>query len=367
VPYRVVGAASFYDRREVKDVIAYLRLLVNSADDGAFLRAVMVPKRGIGLASVRVLQEAASRWSKPLLETASIADRISELRPHAKRRLQDFAELCERLRRQAERASPASVLETVLEAVDYEAYLAREGPEGMDRIENVRELLAAAADWSETVQEDEAGTPLEQFLATAALTTAADNTGGDPEGVTLMTLHTAKGLEWPVVVVAGLEDGLFPLRRALDSPAEAEEERRLMYVGVTRAMDRIYLTWARSRRRGGQLMPGVPSRFLEGLPAELVDERRTSGLWDGDALRRRSRSQMWAVLEDTEPEMASQDAPRYVKGERVRHRRFGSGTIAAITGAGRELKATVMFDDGDVGAKQLLVAYAGLERDWEGA
>jgi len=245
--------------------------------------------------------------------------------------------------------------------------LAREGPEGMERLENVRELIAAAADWSEEADEEEPGSPLERFLASAALTTSADRVGGDPEGVTLMTVHTAKGLEWPVVVVAGLEDGLFPLRRALDSEADTEEERRLAYVAITRAQDRVYLSWARTRRRGGQLMPGVPSRFLESVPAQIVDERRTSGLFGREQYRRPKPDSTWAVLQEPGPEMESQDLPRFVKGERVRHRRFGSGTIAAVTGSGRELKATVHFDDDEVGTKQLLVAYAGLERDWDSA
>jgi DNA helicase-2/ATP-dependent DNA helicase PcrA len=183
-----------------------------------------------------------------------------------------------------------------------------------------------------------------------------------------MTVHTAKGLEWPLVLVTGFEDGLFPLRRSLESPEGTEEERRLAYVAVTRAQDRVYLLWARSRRRGGQLMPGLPSRFLEGLPADAIRERRTSGVFGGDLYRRKPlAAQDWSVFEEPLPELESQDSPRYIKGERVHHRRFGTGTITGIDGTGRDLKATVEFDDGEVGVKQLLVAYAGLERGWEGA
>ncbi len=368
VPYRVVGAASFYERREVKDLVAYLRLLVNPADNEAFIRCANVPKRGLGLASIAVLQAAAAQWSKSLLETAAVADRIVDLRPHAKRTLQEFAGLIDRLRERADRGTPAAMLEDVIEAIDYESYLAAEGVEGMERLENVRELVAAAAEWSEETDAEEVGSPLELFLAGAALTNPNDRVNGDADGVTLMTVHTAKGLEWPVVFVTGLEDGLFPLRRALESAEDTEEERRLAYVALTRAQDRVYLMWARSRRRGGQLMPGMPSRFLDGLPPVVVRERRTSGLFGGDLFRRRlTAAPEWRVFDEQEVEYASQDTPRYVKGERVHHRRFGSGTITDISGSGRELKATVEFDDEEVGRKQLLVAYAGLERGWEGA
>jgi DNA helicase-2/ATP-dependent DNA helicase PcrA len=194
------------------------------------------------------------------------------------------------------------------------------------------------------------------------------------------------------VVLAGLEDGLFPLARAADQPEGIEEERRLCYVGLTRAKDKLYITWARARRRGGELRPGAPSRFLRALPPAIVDEKRTTSLWApdwGGAAGRQAARSGWrrggaadasrrsggfasragAGTPDLPPaaEEASQDAPRYVKGERVRHRRFGSGTIQGLTGAGRDLKVSVAFDDDTIGVKQLLVAYAGLERDWEGA
>jgi len=370
LPYQLVGAMSFYDRREVRDLLAYLRLVVNPADDAAFLRAVQVPKRGLGLSSIATLQAAATQWERPLLATAAVAERVSGLRPHARQAFADFAALIERVRA-ASTEPPAQLLERVIDAVHYDTWLETRGAEGIDRIENVRELVAAAAEWSEEVDADEPGSPLERFLATAALTTSAEHAGGDPSGVTLMTVHTAKGLEWPLVAVAGLEDGLFPLSRALETPEGAEEERRLAYVALTRARDRLYLTWARARRRGGQRMPGMPSRFLEAIPPAVSEERRTSSAFGGDFRRRiptgagRATDSGFGVRFAAEDE--SQDAPRFVKGERVLHRRFGSGTIRALSGRGRELKVEVAFDDEEVGTKLLLVAYAGLERAWEGA
>jgi DNA helicase-2/ATP-dependent DNA helicase PcrA len=388
VPYRIIGAISFYDRREVKDLLAYLRLVANPNDDEAFLRAAQVPKRGLGESSMAILQETATRWNRSLLATARTAELVPELRPNVRESLRKFAGLIDDLAERAGQWPPAQILEQVILATQYEQFLLAEGPEGADRWENVRELVASAAEWSEVVEPDEeSGTPLERFLAEAALLSSHDSVQGAGNGVTLMTLHTAKGLEWPVVALAGMEDGLFPLARAEEQPDGLEEERRLCYVGITRAKDKLYLTWARARRRGGELRPGRPSRFLEALPPEVIEEKRTSSMWAPDwrgaaATRRPGWSSGAAVtggsrrswLDDDEPPSRapaeaepSQDAPRYVKGERVRHRRFGSGTIQGLTGAGKDLKVSVKFDDEEHGVKQLLVAYAGLEREWESA
>ena len=377
VPYRLIGAISFYERREVKDLLAYLRLVANPSDNEAFLRAVGVPRRGLGETSLATLDRAAAQWGKPLLETAGIADRIPELRPNVREAFRNFAALIDSAAR-LQHLPPADLLEHIIRAIDYEAVLHAEGPEGEDRWENVRELVASAANWSEEVppSDDESGTQLERFLAEAALLSSADTVIGEDQGVTLMTLHTAKGLEWPLVVMTGMEHGLFPLARAEEQPAGLEEERRLCYVGLTRAKDKLYLTWARARRRGGELRAGIASRFLKAIPPGIVEERRTTSLWAPDWGGTRER---WSggtrgtnnvptfQRSVAAPEEASQDSPRYVKGERVRHRRFGSGTIQGLTGTGRDLKVSVAFDDQEVGIKQLLVAYAGLEREWESA
>jgi DNA helicase-2/ATP-dependent DNA helicase PcrA len=383
VPYRLIGAISFYERREVKDLLAYLRLTANPSDDEAFLRAVAVPRRGLGDTSLATLGRTALHWGKPLLGAARAAEGITELRPNVREAFRSFAAFIDGLAQRAQRLPPAEVLEQVIRAIDYEAVLLAEGPEGADRWENVRELVASAANWSEEVTDESEGTPLERFLAEAALLSSGDTVAGNEDGVTLMTLHTAKGLEWPVVVLTGLENGLFPLARAEEQPDGLEEERRLCYVGLTRAKDKLYITWARARRRGGELRPGMPSRFLRSLPPEILEERRTTSMWAPDW---RSASQSGGRSGGRGPtgfgsagrtaerpaagppaEEVSQDTPRYVKGERVRHRRFGSGTIQGLTGTGRDLKVSVAFDDAEVGVKQLLVAYAGLEREWESA
>jgi len=396
VAYRVVGAISFYERREVKDLLAYLRLVANPSDDEAFLRAIGVPRRGVGDSALGQLRDAATQWQRSLLATAAIADRIPGLRPNLRGALTDFAAMIERFRVASQQQPPAAILEQLIETLDYRTLLLAEGPEGADRWDNVAELLAGAAQWSEVLpDEDEGTTPLERFLAEAALLSAHDKVEGVEDGVTLMTLHTAKGLEWKVVVLAGLEDGLFPLGRAMETPEGIEEERRLFYVGVTRARDALLLTWARGRRRGGELRPGIASRFLRDVPPGLVEERTTAlggaGSWSrgGGAWRDddwsppawgggRSRpgrvssggasERRWTATGGAappEPEEVSQDAPRYMAGERVRHRRFGDGTILTLSGSGRDLKVQVQFDDEEIGTKQLVAAYAGLERAWE--
>lgn len=390
VAYRVVGAISFYERREVKDLLAYLRLVANPADDEAFLRAIGVPRRGIGDAALAELRDLAAQWQKPLLATAAIADRATGMRPGVRTAFTAFAGLIERLRGVSQVQSPATVLEEIISALNYEALLNEEGPDGPDRWDNVRELLAGAAQWSEVLpDEDDGTTPLERFLAEAALLSAHDKIQGQEEGVTLMTLHTAKGLEWRVVVLAGLEDGLFPLGRAMESLDGLEEERRLFYVGVTRAKDTLMLTWARQRRRGGDFRGGIASRFLRDVPPGLVEERATAlggrPAWGGAA---RGRDDHWSfgagsrrgTFSETvaatpgwtsapravpEPEEVSQDQPRYVPGERVRHRRFGDGSIVSLSGSGKDLKVRVRFDDEEAGEKLLVAAFAGLERVWE--
>jgi DNA helicase-2/ATP-dependent DNA helicase PcrA len=377
VPYRLVGAVSFYERREVKDLLAYLRLLANPADNEAFLRVINVPRRGLGDASVELLLRAAVRWGMPLLEAAAGADRIADIRPNVREACRGFATLVTDLATRYRTADPATALQAVIAGTGYERYLADEGAEGVERRENVEELVAGAAEWTAEalatngtgtaalgsppeVAADEPETLIERYLTQAALVTPADERNA-PNGVTLMTIHMAKGLEWPVVALAGLEDGLFPLARSAGVPGGLEEERRLCYVGLTRAREKLYLSWARMRYRAGRLELSEPSRFLDAVPEAVAERRSTSVRWSGPARRERVTP---AIVDDDEP---SQDAPRLAVGERVRHRTFGAGVVRTVTGAGRGLKVTVEFDATDVGMKQLLVAFAGLERDWESA
>ncbi|HUF27538.1 MAG TPA: UvrD-helicase domain-containing protein [Gemmatimonadaceae bacterium] len=372
IPYRLVGAVRFYDRREIRDLVAYLKLIANPADAEAFRRAIAVPKRGLGDATIAALDESARRAGVPLLVAAARADCVESLRPAARAALAEFAALIGRFRELASEAGVDELLRDLIDAICYGDYLRAEGPEGQDRLDNVRELIASAA---ETLA-DEGGeiglTPLDRFLQRASLIADLDGLDPNADGITMMTLHNAKGLEFPVVFITGIEEGLFPLARAYEDPAMLEEERRLFYVGVTRAERKLYLVNARSRRRNGELMLSLPSSFLREIPERLIDQRATLRLRatgrgvlpPRSAAARRPGTPVERPAAMDEMEM-SQDMPRFVKGERVTHKRFGSGTIAELSGVGRETKVTVDFDDETIGRKRLVVAYAGLERGWD--
>ena len=373
IPYRLVGAVRFYDRREIRDLMSYLKLIANPADDEAFLRAVSVPRRGLGDATLETLGSIARDAGRPMLEIASDSARLASLRPAARQALADFSSLILRQRDNAKDSAVDELLRNVIEEIRFADHLKAEGPEGMERIENVKELIAGA---SETVAEEggELGlTPLDHFLQHASLITDVDRQNPNADAITMMTLHNAKGLEFPAVFITGLEDGLFPLRRAQDEPDQMEEERRLFYVGITRAMRKLYLSHARSRRRNGETMQCIPSSFLQPRPPALVTQRASFKLRGSaravptfsQSPSSRRPGQMvdrsWVYSEAD----ASQDAPRFVKGERVKHARFVSGTVTELSGVARDMKVTVAFDDETIGSKRLVVQYAGLERGFE--
>jgi ATP-dependent DNA helicase UvrD/PcrA len=403
IPYRLVGAVRFYDRREVRDLMSYLKLIANPADDEAFRRAVAVPRRGVGDTTVDALAERGRAEGLPILEVARRPELLAGLRPAARAALAEFATLISRFRTRAQEASVDELLRELVDAVRYGDYLRAEGEDtALERLDNVRELITSAA---ETVV-DEGGevglTPLDHFLQRASLVASVDAFDAGADAVTLLTLHNAKGLEFPVVFIAGLEDGLFPLARAYDDPKLLEEERRLFYVGITRARRKLYLSHAEQRRRNGELLPGRPSSFLRDIPDELVDKRSTirvrssgrgvlSGLssssgrtigWGG---RKGSRDDIgWGTTFDDDVGLRvsaaarrpgrpvevhhgdeSQVAALIAIGARVRHRKFGPGTVAELSGAGRDAKVKIDFDDDTVGRKTLVVAQANLEREME--
>jgi DNA helicase-2/ATP-dependent DNA helicase PcrA len=379
IPYQVVGSVRFYERREIQDVLAYLRLISNPRDAVAFDRVVNYPRRGIGVTSQQRLQEWAVTEGGSPLDAAARADHVPGLRTASARGLTEFAALIQKYSVRAAQVSVGPLLEELVEELDLARHLADEGPEGEDRARNVAELIAGAADFDTDLvdgwegEDTDGFTELDLFLQQVALVADVDRLDPNADAVTLMTLHNAKGLEFPVVYIAGMEDGLFPLSRAYDEPDALEEERRLFYVGITRAEDKLALTWARQRRRAGDFTYGTLSSFVGAIPEHLREERRSERLrltLDSTPHRGRGRGFRGSHGEDDsgisfdhEPdEGLNQDLPRYVKGERVSHQTFGSGSVVEVTGFGRDLKVTVDFDD--AGRKRLLVRYAHLEKDW---
>jgi DNA helicase-2/ATP-dependent DNA helicase PcrA len=374
VPYQVVGSVRFYERREIQDVLAYLRLISNPRDAGAFERVVNYPRRGVGLTTLEQLKRWAEASSISLLEAAARADEVLDLRAGGSRGLRSFAELIQRFSVRAAQARIGELLDELVEDLDLVRHLHEEGPEGEDRARNVAELIAGALDFDATLvagadDEVDTFTELDLFLQQVALVADVDRLDPDADAVTLMTLHNAKGLEFPVVFIAGMEEGLFPLARAYDEPDALEEERRLFYVGITRAEDKLSLSWARQRRRAGDFNYNTSSSFLEAIPPELLDMRRTERLAVTASSMPHRRSRAYETPEASEPHFEpdpeysmNQDVPRFVKGERVVHDTFGSGAVVEISGFGRDLKVTVDFDA--AGRKKLLLRYASLEKDW---
>ncbi|WP_457638489.1 ATP-dependent helicase [Oceanithermus sp.] len=345
LPARIVGGVGFYERREIKDVLAYARLAVNPADDVAFRRVVNVPARGVGQTSVERLAAYAEKNGVSLLAAARRADEIIASRQA--KAVAVFVALIETLREAAEDSGPESFLRLVLAETGYSEML-RGLPDAEPRLENLEELLRAAAEW-----EEEHGGNVAQFLDEIALTARAEEPNGAPEkSVTLMTLHNAKGLEFPVVFVVGVEEGMLPHRSSLASDAELEEERRLLYVGITRAQELLYLTLSEERETWGQREVVRPSRFLEEIPAELLKPVGPFGDIGEPPPENPSAAPRSRVK--------TRAAGSFSGGEKVNHPRYGEGTVVAVSGSGARQEVTVHF--ARAGLKRLLVKYAGLER-----
>jgi DNA helicase II / ATP-dependent DNA helicase PcrA len=383
LPYRIVGGTRFYERREIMDVLAYLRLISNPRDGQAFERVVNYPRRGIGDVAQQRLRDWAAETGSTLLDAARRARQVPAMTPAAGAALERFAASIAGLRARAAEQPAGQLVEQVVADVGLLVALSEEGPEAEDRIGNVRELIAGAYQFDDRLPElrDLEDMPadasaLDLFLQEVSLITDVDRHDPEANAVTLMTLHTAKGLEFPVVTIAGLEDGLFPLARSYDDPATLEEERRLFYVGITRAERKVYLTHARARRRLGERVDCVPSSFLRPIPDELLEPRQTPQLqrqaraaeWWGTP-RPPARRGGWKAQRSpgTYPDdlvvdySDNQDAPRFIKGERVRHPEFGAGTIRELSGFGLDLKAVIEFDE--IGRKKVVVRYANLQKE----
>ena len=354
VPYQVVGGLKYYDRREVKDVLGYLRAIVNPDDTVALKRVVNVPKRSIGATSVAHVDRFADGEGLSFYEALARSDENPRLAARAQRSIAEFVALLEHLTLQAA-AGPRAALEAITTDTGYMDWVrSARTIEAMGREENLKELISAAADFEETgpasmgPAEWEAIDGLrrvEMFLEAISLVTDVDSMDNS-EAVTLMTLHNAKGLEFPVVFITGMEDGVFPHMRSLGEPAELEEERRLAYVGITRAMEELYLTRAWSRNLWGGNNFNPPSRFLREIPEHLTSQ----------ATRRSRRG----VLESVTRQTSTVADGSIASGDRVRHAHWGEGTVREVIGTGDRAEAVVSFDA--EGVKRLLLAWAPLEQ-----
>ncbi len=373
IPYKLVGGVNFYARREIKDLLSYLKTIDNGKDDLAVRRIINVPKRGIGLTSVNRVQEYALQRGVSFYEAVLGADLIPGI-GRGLPKLESFAALIEHFRSEAGKMSILELLEDIIETTGYIEELKTEGEiEAEARIENIDELKNKAADYEESCQERGEAPTLGGFLEEVALVADIDSLDEDSDYVVLMTLHSAKGLEFPHVYLAGMEDGLFPSYMTVtsDNPEELEEERRLCYVGITRAMKQLTLTCARRRMVRGETQYNKMSRFLKEIPADLLSTgmrfereekeeeapRQSSWQQARQAFHTKAFSSPRPVQQF---KVAGGNGPGYDVGDRVRHVKFGEGLVTAIVEGGRDYEVTVEFDS--AGTKKMFAAFAKLQK-----
>ncbi|KUM77485.1 DNA helicase PcrA [Streptomyces griseorubiginosus] len=375
LPYKVVGGVRFYERKEVRDVLAYLRVLANPEDSVPLRRILNVPKRGIGDRAEAMIDALSQREKISFPQALKRVDEAYGMAARSTNAVKRFNVLMEELRTIVESgAGPATVLEAVLERTGYLAELqASTDPQDETRIENLQELAAVALEFEQESGEGEETGSLSDFLERVALVADSDQIPDEDEDgsgvITLMTLHTAKGLEFPVVFLTGMEDGVFPHMRALGQTKELEEERRLAYVGITRARERLYLTRSSLRSAWGQPSYNPPSRFLEEIPAQHVDWKRTgataapAGPVSGIAASlssSRSRSSASGASGFATRRTSEKPVVALAVGDRVTHDQFGLGTVVGVKGTGANAEATIDF--GEAKPKRLLLRYAPVEK-----
>lgn len=350
IPYRLIGATRFYSRREIKDVLGFLRVVLNPDDDISFMRVVNVPPRGIGSGTVGKVAAEAQRLGTSLYQAMLALIDSGALRTRAERVLTTFATMVQQWIELREDLSVARLIDRVLGDTNYESYTRDGSDQGESRWENVMALRAVVAE-TPTVS-------LTDFLTDVALVADVDELSEEVDAVTLLTLHGAKGLEYKVVFLTGLEEGLLPHSRSMESPSEVAEERRLLYVGMTRAEERLYLTYAfrRGWRGYGGSEPSSPSRFLEDIPDEVLKQPEDR--------KRRGATTSWAVSSWGAQSRREAATPRpelaYRTGQRVQHTYYGEGMVLESEYEGRHEMVTVLFGNG-IGVKKLLSHMAPME------
>jgi len=352
IPYRLIGGLRFYERREVKDVLAYLRLIANPQDTLSFSRVVNVPRRKLGEKSLSQLGYWADAHGLSPWDALDRLSEMTELTPAAVKALGEFRDLVRELRAASQERRVVEVLDLLLLRSAYERYLKDGSPEGDDRWANVLELRGLASEYDGLPP----GEGLQAFLEDVALMSDVDSMDDQAQGMTLITLHMVKGLEFPVVFMLGMEEGLFPHSRSLDSPAGLEEERRLAYVGMTRAKDRLYLFHTFRRHLWGSANLNLPSRFLADIPPELVDG--SAGIPPGVPVQGMAPAR---VIEAARPAVPVVLVQRYAPGDQVEHRSWGRGTILKSTMTRTDEEVIVKFDK--VGVKILAVSLAPIVKE----
>ena len=340
LPYTMVGGTKFYDRKEIKDVLAYLRVLYNPFDDLSLLRIINVPKRSIGATTVAKLQDYAREKGTSLFMTLTQLHLIDSIKGKTKEKLEEFGILIFTLVSEMEDKTVLDILESILDRTGYLAQLEEStDPQDQARAENIGELLSVAKDFQDT---NPSGT-VEDFLEQVALVNDVDSFEQEESKVTLMTLHAAKGLEFPIVFLCGLEEGLFPHSRTLMNPEEIEEERRLAYVGITRAEKELYISNATTRTVFGRTSSYLPSRFIDEIPEELVDGLRAKRKVPDDIKRHVPQHMSVTSRPVTKPIVRNEVIADWKVGDTAIHSKWGNGKVINLTGEGAGMKLTIEF------------------------
>ena len=361
IPYTMVGGTKFYDRKEIKDVLAYLRLLYNPEDSLSLTRIINVPKRNIGATTMEHVAAYAEAQGISLFEALSSTDEIPVTK-RAKASLENFAAMIFDLLNDIEGKDVLSLIETVIKQTGYGDMLDKEAehdPQGESRKENVGEFLSVAKDYMDSNPEGN----LQDFLENVALVSDVDDFESSDSKVTLMTLHAAKGLEFPVVFLTGLDEGLFPHSRTLMDPAQVEEERRLAYVGITRAERQLYVTNAVTRTMYGRISAYMPSRFLAEIPPQFMEDYHRKSAMPQSRTTAVPGKQRVSIL--TKPVASSLPKKHavtdtFTKGDKVRHKIWGIGTVLDVIGEGPNMQMKIQFPT--KGVRQVVVKYAPLEK-----
>jgi len=340
LPYTMVGGTKFYDRKEIKDVLAYLRVLYNPFDDLSLLRIINVPKRSIGATTVAKLQDYARAYGTSLFMTLTQLHLVDSIKGKTKEKLEEFGILIFTLVAEMEDRTVLDILESILDRTGYLAQLEEStDPQDQARAENIGELLSVAKDFQDT---NPSGT-VEDFLEQVALVNDVDSFEQEESKVTLMTLHAAKGLEFPIVFLGGLEEGLFPHSRTLMNPEEIEEERRLAYVGITRAEKELYISNATTRTVFGRTSSYLPSRFIDEIPEELVDGLRAKRKVPDDIKRHVPQHMSVTSRPVTKPIVRNEVIADWKIGDTAIHSKWGNGKVINVAGEGAGMKLTIEF------------------------
>lgn len=361
IPYTMVGGTKFYDRKEIKDVLAYLRLLYNPEDSLSLTRIINVPKRNIGATTMEHVAAYAEEQGISLFEALSSTDEIPVTK-RARTSLENFAAMIFDLLNDIEGKDVLSLIETVIKQTGYGDMLDKEAehdPQGESRKENVGEFLSVAKDYMDSNPDGN----LQDFLENVALVSDVDDFESSDSKVTLMTLHAAKGLEFPVVFLTGLDEGLFPHSRTLLDPSQVEEERRLAYVGITRAERQLYVTNATTRTMYGRISAYMPSRFLAEIPPQLMEDYHRKSAMPQSRTTAVPGKQRVSIL--TKPVASSLPKKHavtdtFAKGDKVRHKIWGIGTVLEVIGEGPNMQMKIQFPT--KGVRQVVVKYAPLEK-----